>query len=66
MEPARAGQARISNPILKGFNPDPSGPVITCRDRLDCTGTFVGLYCNDLTGRRMHSDFDYFTLENES
>ena len=35
-------------------------------DRLDFTGTFVGLCCNDLTGRRMHADFDFFTLENES
>ncbi len=25
------------------------------------TGTFIGLCCNDLSGRRRHADFDYFS-----
>ena len=34
--------------------------------RLDFTGTFIGLGCSDLTGSRMHADFDCFTLANKS
>ena len=33
--------------------------------RIQFTGTFIGLCCNDLTGARQHADFDYFELRNE-
>ncbi len=32
--------------------------------RIQFTGTFIGLCCNDLTGARRHADFDYLALEN--
>lgn len=31
--------------------------------RIQFTGTFVGLCCNDLSGARRQADFDYFELE---
>ncbi len=33
--------------------------------RIDFTGTFVGLCCNDVSGARIHADFDYFCLREE-
>ena len=33
--------------------------------RIQFTGTFVGLCCNDLSGARRHADFDYFELKSE-
>ena len=33
--------------------------------RIQFTGTFIGLCCNDLTGARRHADFDYLELRNE-
>ncbi len=33
--------------------------------RIQFTGTFVGLCCNDLSGARRHADFDYFELKGE-
>ena len=27
------------------------------------TGAFVGMSCNDLSGKRKHADFDFFTYE---
>lgn len=33
--------------------------------RIQFTGTFIGLCCNDLTGSRRHADFDFLELRNE-
>ena len=33
--------------------------------RIQFTGTFIGLCCNDLTGARRHADFDYLQLRSE-
>ena len=33
--------------------------------RIQFTGTFIGLCCNDLSGSSRHADFDYFELKSE-
>lgn len=66
METAHTGQARVRSPILRGFNPDPSVCRVGGEHRLDFTGTFVGLCCNELTGARKPADFDSFTLRGRS
>ena len=33
--------------------------------RIQFTGTFIGLCCNDLTGSRRHADFDFLELRNK-
>lgn len=33
--------------------------------RIQFTGTFIGLSCNDLTGARRHADFDWLELRSE-
>lgn len=56
-----SGISMIENPILKGFNPDPS--ILRVEDdyhQLSFTGAFVGLCCQNLTGQRIHADFASF------
>jgi hypothetical protein len=53
----------FTNPILPGFNPDPS---ILSDDALtgwSLTGTFVGLCSQDLSGPRRANDGDFFAVE---
>ena len=35
-------------------------------DRVDFTGTFIGLCCNDITGARCHADFEFFSVRSQS
>ena len=58
----------IQNSVLSGFISDPSIDLdasILSDDHGDhwgFTGTFIGLVCQDLTGRRLSAEFDYLEV----